>query len=96
VKVGSGRRGRLNFEDIPEQSPAQLAAFKIVPLSKTLRWRLELSQAEFAARYRIPIGTLRDWEQGRSEPDQPARVLLQLIANDPAGVARSIAKSVRK
>jgi hypothetical protein len=26
-----------------------------------------------AARYQIPIGTLRDWEQGRSEPDQPAK-----------------------
>ena len=37
----------------------------------------------FAARYLIPLGTLRDWEQGRSEPDQPARAYLMVIARDP-------------
>jgi putative transcriptional regulator len=56
-----------------------------------MRMVLKLSQPKFAARYRIPIGTLRDWEQGRSEPDQTAKVLLHLIANDPEGIARSIA-----
>jgi len=43
---------------------------------------------EFAARYHIPLGTLRDWEQGRSEPDQPARAYLKVIARDPEGVSR--------
>jgi putative transcriptional regulator len=31
-------------------------------------------------RYRIPLGTLRDWEQGRSYPDAPARAYLEVIA----------------
>jgi putative transcriptional regulator len=60
----------------PDAQPltdAQLARMKRVPLAKTLRRALGLTQEEFAARYRIPVGTLRDWEQGRSEPDQPAR-----------------------
>jgi putative transcriptional regulator len=41
-------------------------------------------------RYRIPIGTLRDWEQGRCEPDQPARAYLIVIAHDPEGVLRAL------
>lgn len=90
------KKSRINFDDIPEPTPLQLAQFKRVPLSKTLRWRLKLSQAQFAQKFQIPVGTLRDWEQGRSEPDQTARVLLHLIANDPDGVARSIAKTMRR
>jgi len=55
---------------------------------KTLRRALSLTQEEFAARYLIPIGTLRDWEQGRSEPDQPARCYLKIIATDPQAAHR--------
>jgi DNA-binding transcriptional regulator YiaG len=54
-------------------------------------WRaLALTQEEFAARFRIPLGTLRDWEQGRSEPDQPAKAYLTVIARDPQGVERAL------
>jgi putative transcriptional regulator len=61
-----------------------------VPGAKTLRRALGLTQEEFAGRYHIPIGTLRDWEQGRSEPDQPARAYHTLIARDPEGVRRAL------
>jgi len=57
---------------------------------KTLQRALGLTQDEFATRYHIPLGTLRDWEQGRSEPDQPARTCLRVIAADPEGVSRSL------
>jgi putative transcriptional regulator len=50
-----------------------------------------MTQEEFAARYHIPLGTLRDWEQGRCEPDQPARAYLTVIAHDPEGVTRALA-----
>ena len=49
-----------------------------------------LTQEEFAVRYHIPLGTLRDWEQGRSEPDQPATAHLTVIARDPEGVKRAL------
>jgi putative transcriptional regulator len=55
--------------------------------TKKLRDRLGLTQEEFAAKYRIPIGTLRDWEQGRKFPDAPARAYLTIIARDPHAVA---------
>ena len=54
-----------------------------------LRRRLGIGQIEFANRYRLALGTLRNWEQGRSEPDQSAKVLLAAISADPDGVARA-------
>ena len=61
---------------------------KRAPRPKTIRRALELTQEEFAARYHIPLGTLRDWEQGRAEPDQATRAYLKLIARDPDHVNR--------
>ena len=54
---------------------------------KKLRERLDLTQEAFAAAYRIPIGTLRDWEQRRKLPDAPARAYLTVIARNPQAVA---------
>ncbi len=58
------------------------------PQAKIIRRALELTQEVFAARFHIPLGTLRDWEQGRAEPDQPARAYLTLIGRDPDHVNR--------
>ena len=77
----------------PDAQPltdADLSRMKRVPRIKTLRRALKLTQEEFAARYHIPLGTLRDWEQGRCEPDQPARSYLTVIAHDPEGVMRAL------
>jgi putative transcriptional regulator len=68
----------------------ELTKVRRVSRAKTLRRALGLTQEEFAGRYHIPIGTLRDWEQGRSEPDQPARAYLAVIAHDPEGVRRAL------
>ncbi|KAA6456284.1 XRE family transcriptional regulator [Acidobacteria bacterium AB60] len=52
-----------------------------------LRARLKMTQEQFASTYRIPIGTLRDWEQGRKFPDAPARAYLTVIARNPEAIA---------
>lgn len=57
------------------------------PRVKTLRRALGLTQEEFASKYQIPLGTLRDWEQGRSTPDQPAKSYPRAIAGDPEAVS---------
>ena len=67
-----------------------LALMKRAPRIRTLRRALSLTQEQFAARYHIPLGTLRDWEQGRSIPDQPARAYLTVIARDPEMVRRTL------
>ena len=54
---------------------------------KKLRERLGMTQDEFAATYRIPVGTLRDWEQRRKNPDATARAYLIVIDKDPKAVA---------
>jgi putative transcriptional regulator len=55
-----------------------------------VRRALGLTQEEFAARFRIPLGTLRDWEQGKSEPDQAARAYLMVIARNPDAVVEAL------
>ena len=77
----------------PENPPLtdeQLARMRRISPAKQLRFKLGLSQQEFATRYQIPVGTLRDWEQRRSEPDAPARAYLKVIAADPDGVAEKL------
>ncbi len=79
--------------DARPMTDEEFARAKRVPRTKTLRRALGLSQEEFAARYRIPLGTLLDWEQGRSEPDPPARAYLAVIAYDPDGVKRALERA---
>lgn len=50
-----------------------------------------LSQAAFAARYGLPVATVRDWEQGRRLPEGAARAYLTVIAREPDAVARALA-----
>lgn len=50
---------------------------------------LGLSQAEFAARYMLPIGSIRDWEQGRCKMDASATGYYSAIQADPEGVAKA-------
>jgi putative transcriptional regulator len=59
----------MNDPDARPLTPEQLRAGHRVPRTRTLRRALGLTQEEFAVRYHIPLGTLRDWEQGRCEPD---------------------------
>jgi putative transcriptional regulator len=74
--------------DAQPLSHADLKRMKRTPQAKIIRRALELTQEQFAARFHIPLGTLRDWEQGRAEPDQPALAYLTLIARDPDHVNR--------
>jgi len=77
--------------DARPMTDAEWQAARKVPRAKTLRRALGLTQEEFAARFQIPLGTLRDWEQGRAEPDQPARAYLKVIAADAQAVQRALA-----
>ena len=88
-------RGNLADAPVPPDEEGltdeQLSKMRRVPRSKTMRRALGLTQEEFSERYRIPLGTLRDWEQGRSEPDAPARALLRVIAENPEMVRQALA-----
>jgi len=65
-----------------KKSPAR--AFKIdAPNIKKIRSGYNLSQKEFATLLGISIATLRNWEQGRREPEGAAKILLQVAARHP-------------
>ena len=76
--------------DNPPLTPEREARMNRVPQVKVMRRALGLTQEDFAARFRIPLETLRDWEQGNSVPDQAAQAYLTVIARDPDGVRRAL------
>jgi putative transcriptional regulator len=57
---------------------------------KTLRQRLKLTQMEFALRYGFNLTTLRQWEQGRRNPDEAARAFLRVISHSPDVVSDAL------
>ncbi|HEV7516918.1 MAG TPA: helix-turn-helix domain-containing protein [Thermoanaerobaculia bacterium] len=57
----------------------------------TIRQHLHLSQRQFAARFGLTLSTVRDWEQGRRQPDRSARILLRVIEREGEAVVRALA-----
>jgi putative transcriptional regulator len=77
----------------PDARPLTAADFKRMmrtPRVKVIRRALELTQEQFAAHFHIPLGTLRDWEQGAAQPDQSACAYLTVIARDPKAVLKAL------
>ena len=70
--------------DALPMSAEQLKKARHVPRVRTMRRALQLTQEEFS------LGTLRDWEQGRSEPDQTARAYLKAIAAAPETIKQAL------
>ena len=83
----------LSDPDAQPLDPEALAKMRRIPPVKALRQRLGMTQAEFAEAFRLPISTLRDWEQHRSTPDAPARALLQAIEREPETMRRLLSQA---
>jgi putative transcriptional regulator len=64
---------------------------KKLPDPKRIRRKLKLTQKEFSRRYRIPLGTLRDWERRARFPDSAARAYLTVISQEPERIAAILA-----
>jgi putative transcriptional regulator len=82
----------LRDPDSQPASAAQLARARRAPDIKAVRQKLGLTQEQFAARFGLPLGTVRDWEQGAHKPDRAAEILLCVIAAEPEAVVRALAK----
>jgi putative transcriptional regulator len=87
-------KAALSDADSQPATKAQLARARRVPAIRALRQKLNLTQEEFATRFHLPLGTVRDWEQGAHRPDKAAQILLMVIANDPDAVTRALANSL--
>ena len=75
-EVVSIKSGTTNAPRVTEVVPRTFSVYE-------LRRNLNLSQDEFAKRYGLKVGTIRNWEQGIRSPDQSAQVLLSLIERQP-------------
>ena len=60
---------------------------------KAIRNRLGLSQASFAADFGLSLHTLRNWEQGKRQPEPAARAYLKVIEKAPETVKRALVSS---
>jgi putative transcriptional regulator len=80
----------LSDPDAQPLTDADIKRMKRTPQVKVIRRAFRMSQEEFAQAFRIPIGTLRDWEQGRVEPDHAARAYLKVIARNPKAVREAL------
>lgn len=82
--------------DWAESKPVEVRVTTVqVPLVdvRAMRKRLGLSQASFAAKFGFQTATVRNWEQGRTRPDGPARVLLAVIERHPEAVEDALQRA---
>jgi putative transcriptional regulator len=86
AEIEHGRADR----DAQPLTETDLKRMMRTPHAKIIRRALELTQEEFSVRYHIPLGTLRDWELGQTEPDQPVRAYLTVIARDSDRILRML------
>jgi putative transcriptional regulator len=89
------RAAALADPDAKPLTPADFARMKRTPQVRTIRRALGLSQEEFATRFHISLGTLRDWEQGRKAPGAAARAYLVVIGRNPSAVAEALRPGYR-
>lgn len=73
---GRGKAARLHLVDVPDV--------------RAIREKLGLSQQAFAGAYRIPLATLKGWEQGRRQPDATASAYLSVIAGMPDAARKAL------
>jgi putative transcriptional regulator len=68
----------------------------VVEQAKQFRRRLNLSQADFADRFGLPLQTYVQWERGRREPEMSALMLLSVIVNSPDAVTQIVRRQRRR
>ena len=81
-QAGAIRRGRLKPGRVTEVQPDDV---------RSIRLKLDKSQAEFAMMIGVSVATLQNWEQGRRHPEGPARALLRVAARNPRAVVAALA-----
>jgi putative transcriptional regulator len=80
----------LSDPDNPPITDEELARMRTVPSAQRIRQHLNLTQEQFAERFHLRLGTIRDWEQGKKQPDSAARVLLRVIECNPDAVIQAL------
>jgi putative transcriptional regulator len=92
-RAGIEDAARAEYEELGIDA-SRLKFYRVLSLPtpdiKKIRQRLHLSKSQFANRFGLSTRTLQEWEQGRSEPDQTARLLLSLIELSPTKIGMMV------
>ena len=81
------RRHAMEDDEDPD---APLDHYELVGPVRAVRRRLGMTQADFARMLRIPIGTIRNWEQDRVRPDPAARALMTIRYREPEAALKAL------
>jgi putative transcriptional regulator len=98
-KSSGGGRIAASLRQAVDWAEGKDVAVRVTPVEaptvnvRQVRRKLGLSQAAFAAKFGFLPATLRNWEQGRTRPDGPARVLLAVIAQHPEAVEDALKRA---
>jgi putative transcriptional regulator len=68
-----------------KRKPSRAFRYRI-PNIKTIRSKLKVSQSEFALMIGVSTNTVQNWEQGRREPEGPAKALLRVAEKNPRAI----------
>ena len=96
MTAGQRHAAAMADPDARPMTDAEWARTRPVPRVSVIRHALKLTQEQFAATFDIPLGTIRDWEQGRYEPDAAARAYLRVIAREPNTVRKALAAQSKR
>ena len=88
-KISAGLQEAIEFAK-GEETGAIVHEVEAVDVGQ-IRKELGMTQNEFAKRFHISVGTLRNWEQKRRAPEGPAKTLMYIISKEPEAVKRALA-----
>lgn len=80
----------LSDPDAQPLTEEQLSQMRRSVDTVTIREKLNLTQQEFASTFHLSLNAIRNWEAGRSLPDQAARILLKVIGHNPEAVKEAL------
>ena len=80
-EAGNIRKGLLK--------PCRVFEYRPVDV-KRIRNKLHVSQSQFALMIGVNRATLQNWEQGRREPEGPAKALLKVVEKNPKAVLEAL------
>ncbi len=73
--------------DVSQEALERAQRARLIRLARS---RLQLTQKEFASRFHVPLGTLRDWEQARARVPDFAVAYVRVIDKHPDIVSQAV------
>ena len=83
------------IDENPDLAPRTETLERLLEV-REVRKKLGLSQAAFAERLRIPVATIRNWEQGRTRTDPAIQALMRILDRIPESALRALDEPARK